>query len=57
MGQVRDQPTMGATDTYMCVIENSMSPLFSTKINMGETPFIRTSSLDTKAFMNHFPEN
>lgn len=57
MVQVRDQLTMGATDTHIYVIENSMSPLFRTKINMGETLFIGTSSSDTKAFMNHFPEN
>lgn len=57
MGQVRDQITMGTTDTHIYVIENSMSPLLRTKINMEETLFIGTSSSDTKAFMNHFPEN
>lgn len=57
MGQVRDQPTTGATDTHIYVTENSKSPLFSTKIKMGETLLIGNSSSDTMALLNHFPEN
>lgn len=57
MEQVRDQPTTGATDTHIYVTENSNSPLFSTKIKMGETLLIGNSSSDTMALLNHFPEN